>query len=98
MKKTILLAVIALGISATSCRKERTCECKTTETEVISGFGAQTNITNSSYKTTKAKQKKKEFKWSQQCFSTSTVSNDSGGSGNFAWTSVTTSETTCDLK
>ncbi len=98
MKKTLLLAVIALSLGATSCRKERTCECKTTETEVISGYGAQTNITNSSYKVTMAKQKKKQFKWSQNCFSTSSVANDSGGSGSFAWTSVTTTDRNCELK
>jgi hypothetical protein len=98
MKKSIILAVAALAITATSCRKQRTCECKTTETEVRSGFGAQTNIYNSTMKTTKEKQKKKEFKYSTDCFSTTFTEQDSGGNGTGAWTSVTTVETTCELK
>lgn len=98
MKKIILLAVIALGFTITSCRKERTCECKTTRTEVRSGFGAQTTVDNSSTKFTAEKQKKKDFKYGTDCFSTSETYNLSGGNGPSAWSSVVTEEKTCDLK
>ncbi len=99
MKKIILLAVIAFGITITSCRKERTCECRETRTEVRSGFGAQTRVDNSSTKYTAAKQKKKEFKYSSDCFSESYSYNDAGGgNGPQAWSSVITVENKCELK
>lgn len=71
MKKIIFLAVIALAFTITSCRKERTCECKRTETRVRAGTNPGTDVDNTSYKITKAKQKKKDFKYSQSCFSDS---------------------------
>jgi len=98
MKKIILLAIIAFGITITSCRKERTCECKTTETEVRTGFGAKTTIDNSSSKYTAEKQKATEFKYRTNCFSESTTYNTSGGNGPTAWSAVTTRETSCELK
>jgi len=98
MKKIILAAIVALVFTISSCRKERTCECKQTTTEVISGFGAQTNVYNSSSKYTVAKQRKKEFKYSTSCFSSSYTETDSGGSGPSAWSSVTTVEESCELK
>lgn len=89
---------MSLGFTITSCRKERTCECKTTTTEVRSGFGAQTTVDNSSEKLTTSKQKKKEFKYAVNCFSTSDTYNRSGGSGPGAWSSVVTQERACELK
>ena len=98
MKLYILLPAVTLGILFSSCRKERTCDCKTVSTEVITGFGAQTTIDNSSSKTTKAKQKKKEFLYSEACFSETYGYNDAGGNGATAWSSVTTVQTSCELK
>lgn len=98
MKQTLLLAIAALSILSASCRKTRTCECKTTETEVVSGFGARTEVRTSSDKITKEKQRKKSFKYSQNCFSEQYTFTDEGGGGSTAWSSVTTVETTCDLK
>lgn len=87
-----------IGLMSASCRKERTCECNTTETEVISGFGAQVNINNSSSSYSKKKQRRKEFKWSSDCFGSTNTSYNSGGNGPGAWTSVTTTERACELK
>lgn len=98
MKKIIIVAIAAIGLMGASCRKERTCECKTTETEVRIGFGEKTTVDNTSYKVTKAKQKKNAFKYSQSCFSETSQYSDSGGNGTSAWSSTTTSETTCELK
>lgn len=98
MKKSIILAVMALGISAVSCRKERSCECKTTETEVRIGFGEQTTVSNYSSKVTKAKQKKNRFKYTESCYSENYSYNSSGGSGPSAWSSVTTVDSSCELK
>lgn len=97
MKKFILPAILLFSITIVSCRKERTCECKTTSTEVRSGFNAQTTVENSSTKATKAKQRKRPFKYSENCFSQTYSYNDEGGSGATAWSSVTTVETTCEL-
>jgi hypothetical protein len=37
MKKITLFALLALGVSFTSCKKDRTCTCTETQTEVIVG-------------------------------------------------------------
>jgi NAD(P)H-hydrate repair Nnr-like enzyme with NAD(P)H-hydrate dehydratase domain len=94
MKKLILLALIAAAVSSTSCRKERTCECVTTETTVATGMGAGTETEISSYKETIAKQRKKEFIIKTDCISTRDVRTNS----NPARTEVITTETKCELK
>lgn len=93
MKNILFLAVIALCISITSCRKERTCECKTTTTTVVSGPDAGTYVTNTSYKVTKSKQKRKDFRLSSDCFSESFVEYDNDGPN----TSTSTTERNCEL-
>jgi hypothetical protein len=98
MKKTLLLGGLSLLTIVSACRKERTCECKTTATEVRTGFGAQTTTDNSTKKTTKAKQMKNSFKYSTDCFSQTYSYNSSGGNGITAWSSVTSVVSTCDLK
>lgn len=98
MKKNIVVGVIAVAVLSTSCRKERTCECKTTETTVRTGSGAVTDIEMSSYKLTMSKQKKKEFKLMSNCVSSKEQHTNSGGSGSGAYTEVITTETKCDLK
>ena len=100
MKKTILLTATVLGLSLTiaSCKKERTCDCAITETEVRIGFGEQTTVENSTVKTTKAKQSKTAFKYETGCFSETYDYNNSGGNGSTAWSSVTTVVSVCELK
>lgn len=98
MKRTFLLAIVLLGFTIVSCRKTRTCECKTTETEVITGFGERTEVNYTSDKITMDKQRKKPFKYHENCFSEKYSYPDSGGNGPNAWSSVTTVETICDLK
>ena len=95
MKKIILIAIVALSIA--SCRKERTCECKTTSTEVITGFGAQTTTSNAASKVTVEKQKKNHFKYAQECFSQQYSYPDSGGNGANAWSSETTVVRECEI-
>jgi hypothetical protein len=68
MKKLLILAVVA-GAVATSCRKERTCECSIVSTFTPANGGAATT-TNYTQKTTKDKQKAKEFRYSEGCYST----------------------------
>lgn len=98
MKKLILLVAIGMAFTISSCRKERSCECKTTATEVRIGFGEQTTVYNSTEKTTKAKQLKMPFKYSSNCFSENYSYNDAGGNGSTAWSSVTNVVSTCELK
>ncbi len=98
MKKILPAVVITVAVFATSCRKERTCECKTTQTTVRTGFDAHTETESSSYKITMAKQRKRDFKLMSDCVSTRDTHTEYGGSGNSAHTDVITTETTCDLK
>jgi len=95
MKNIILIGAVILSITATSCRKERTCECKTTETEVRS-TGA-TFVDNSSTKTTKEKQNKKVFKNQESCYSQSYTYTGSRNNGPGVYTYVTTVETSCEI-
>lgn len=96
--KKIILPIFILSIVSVSCRKERTCECKTTATEVRSGFGAQTTVENSSSKVTTEKQRKNAFMHEEFCYSSRYSYNDSGGNGTTAWSSVTSVETVCELE
>lgn len=98
MKKIILLSSLSLAFTIVSCRKERICECKTTATEVRSGYGAQTTVDNSTDKTVKEKQLKQPFKYSTNCFSETYDYNSSGGNGLTAWSSVTSVVSICELK
>ncbi|WP_317898228.1 hypothetical protein [Aurantibacillus circumpalustris] len=100
MKKLILLSALAVGLSLTitSCRKQRTCDCQTTSTEVRIGYGEKTTIENSSRITTKEKQTSGDFKYSTDCFSENYDYANSGGNGSSAWSSVTSVQTVCELK
>lgn len=95
MKKIILAAAIAFGIfTVSSCRKERTCECKRTETRVRTGTNPGTAVANTSYKITKSKQKKKEFLYSESCFSQGFTYYENHG----AYSINGTVEEKCELK
>jgi hypothetical protein len=98
MKKSIFMAVIAVAVISASCRKTRTCECKNTSTTVTTGYQAGTTTETTSSKVTAERQKKQDFKMSNNCFSTKGTYTFSGGSGNFAYTDVTTWEQNCELK
>jgi hypothetical protein len=98
MKILLLVIATSLAFIASSCRKERTCDCKTTTTEVRTGYGEQTTIYNSTVNTKMAKQYKNEFAYTTDCFSQTYTYNESGGNGLTAWSSVSTVVSTCDLK
>lgn len=94
MKKIIPITFITLALVSVSCRKERTCECTSTETTVTSGLtpGTETNVY--SYKVSMEKQKKKEFKWMTDCVSTKEQHTNNYGPN----TDVVTTERKCELK
>ncbi len=94
MKKILFLALIAVAVSSASCRKQRTCECVTTETTVTSGIGGGTDTEISSYKQTMDKQRKREFRTKTDCFSTREMHTYSFGPN----VDVVTTERKCELK
>ena len=98
MKKLVLIGVIAVAVISTSCRKERTCDCKTTETTVRTGYEAGTYIETSQYKVTMSKQKRDDFKLSTNCVSRMETHTENGGSGSKTYTDFVTNETDCELK
>jgi hypothetical protein len=99
MKKNILLIIAVASITIVSCRKERTCECTTTNTDVRTGNNPGTTVSTSSTKLTKAKQKKNEFKYASDCFSTKgSYISQNGGNGSSAFTIERSYVTNCDLK
>jgi hypothetical protein len=98
MKKILIIFTVVGSVICISCRKERTCECKTTETTVTTGYGAGTVVQNSSTTITKDKQKKNEFKLATNCHSSKNTKTNTGGIGTFEYTDVITTEENCELK
>lgn len=98
MKKIILLAVITVSVTSAACRKQRTCDCKTTTTSVRTGNNPKITTGVTSEKTTTEKQKKKDFKLLSDCFSKKGTDSYSGGSGSSAFNVDETYETICELK
>jgi hypothetical protein len=98
MKKLLIIFTIVASFMGTSCRKERSCECKKTETTVTTGYGAGTVVHNSSTTITKEKQKKSEFRLATNCHSSKDSKTNTGGEGTFEYTDVITTEDNCVLK
>lgn len=99
MKKNILVIAALASLLAYSCRKERTCECTTTTTRVRTGNNAGTTTSNSTEKITVEKQKKREFLYATNCFSSSGSDEPvSGGTGTSAFTIETSYQKKCELK
>jgi hypothetical protein len=92
MKKLVILTIVTLA-AATACRKERTCECDVKHTKSPASGGKDTT-TVSSYKITKDKQKKKQFRYSEKCYNYSTTQTRS--TPTFTGTEVY--EYTCEMK
>jgi len=93
MKTNILLAVAVIGIMGASCRKERTCTCKTTATAVTStNNGPVTNVYTTSETFTKEKQYKNDFRREELCYSRQYTELSDGGN------TQTTYVVDCDLK
>jgi hypothetical protein len=103
MKKIILSAIVLTAM--VSCRKDRTCECKTETSSVASktdtnlpGVTITTNYTNSSTGTSTLKGKKKFIKASTSCYSTSRDLANTEVNGSSTTVTTGTSKTTCTLK
>lgn len=95
MKKILLLAVAVVAISTVSCKKERTCDCKTTTTDVTTfSGGSSTSSSSSTDKQTAEKMSKKFFKRATSCYGNTTETTSTGT----GYTTVSTDVTTCDLK
>lgn len=95
MKTTLLIAVAVIGLTSASCRKERTCECKDTETRVTTSPTGNTTVTevfNSSDKITMEKQYKGKFKLETRCYSRQYTDISANGR------TQTTHDINCELK
>jgi len=99
MKKILLLAVVAVAATTTSCRKDLTCTCTYDQTDATTTNGVTTTQASSG-KTTAAYTsiKKKNVNLYENCENRTEVYNYKGGSGNFAYTTVETTVYTCELK
>lgn len=95
MKKTLILAVVALSLTTVSCKKDRTCDCTVTETKVTTNpAGSFTNSDTWTTKQTAEKQSKKYFRMDNNCYNSTET--DTKISGN--QTTVTTTGSSCTLK
>lgn len=95
MKKILILAVAIVAISTVSCKKERTCDCKTTTTTVVTFTGGSASGSSSSTdKVTAEKMSKKFFKRANSCYDNTTETTETEPGS----TTVTTDVTTCELK
>ena len=99
MKKILLLAVVAVAATATSCRKDLTCTCTYEQTDATT-IGGVTTTQASSGKTTASYTsiKKKNVDLYENCENRTEVYTSKGGSGNGAYTNVETTVYTCELK
>lgn len=82
MKKIILLASV-VGLMAVSCKKERTCSCTVTSTTTTTfGSSTTTSSSTSTWKTTREKDTKKNFRRDAGCtnYETTSTSTFNGGS------------------
>lgn len=100
MNKKLTIAIFALAISTIACKKERTCECKTTSTSSTTDVSGVTtsysgNPTTSTTKYTKAKKSDLRVSCGNSKYDSNYSSTDNGaanGGGGYK------SETTCELK
>ncbi len=95
MKKIIFSSFITIAFISASCRKERSCECTVTTTTVHStGSVSVSNTDVYTTHVTKEKERKRYFRITQQCYST--TSTDTKLQGNSSTT--TTEDAVCSLK
>jgi hypothetical protein len=98
MKKIIFLAFVALSVTMASCRKDYTCTCDDTTTEVRTQNGNVTTTASTSKSNLEVTGLKRKNKTFIDCNDKTTTSSSSGGSGTFAYTTVSTTESKCELK
>ena len=92
MKKVLLMIIVGGAVALTSCSKgDLECTCTSSSTTVSGGVST---TTQGGTTVTKMEGVKKHVA-AANCQAES-VTTDTGGSGNFAYTTTTT--TTCDLK
>ena len=100
MNNKLIIAIVAIGMSTFACKKERTCECKTTSTSSSTDVNGVTTSytsdpTTSTTKYTKAKKSELRVSCGNSKYESNYTSTDNGnpdGGGGYK------SETTCELK
>ncbi len=96
--KTILF-VAAISTLVVSCKKERTCDCKYTNTEVTTSGGlSATTISNSTNVTVAEKLSKKDGRRYLDCFNSTKKYTTISNSGGSTFVTEHTDEQSCTLK
>jgi len=98
MKKTLILAVVAVAALTSSCRKDRTCTCSSTWTSTYTQGGVSTSSSGSGNDKFTLVESKKSVAKLYDCYDKTTTSTSSGGTGTGAYTSVLVTDYTCELK
>lgn len=96
-KSTILIAVALLGL-ATSCRKELTCSCSVTYTDVATGFNNYSNTGTYSTKESIDKLSKGDARRETTCYDRKEVNTSSSGTGSFVTNYTETYDYSCELE
>lgn len=98
MKKIILLAFVTVSVSMASCRKSYTCTCDVNQTSARTQAGTTTTTASTTKYSIEMGEIKRKNKGYIGCDDRTIVTTSTGGSGNSAYTTVNTSEYSCELK
>jgi endo-1,4-beta-mannosidase len=93
--RTISLVFLIYAFVNTSCRKERTCECVITTTEIKP---TTTKTTERTVKTTKDKQRAKEFRKAYKCYNHLSTQTNEQVSGSSTINVTTNIDHKCEVK
>ncbi|MBK9283772.1 MAG: hypothetical protein IPM51_05560 [Sphingobacteriaceae bacterium] len=94
MKKITLLAVVALAVTFTACKKERTCKCTSTPVSSTTNGVAATTLGNPSTTETKYS---KTSKNGAGCASGETTSTSTSTWGGTTYTTINVDKMDCSL-
>jgi hypothetical protein len=98
MKKITLLAVVALAVAFTSCKKDRTCKCTQTPESSTTNGTADPNYASSGTTTTETKMTKvKKGAASANCISGERTTTSSYTYGGTTYNNVTVDKWDCSL-
>jgi hypothetical protein len=98
MKKITLLAVVALAVAFTSCKKDRTCKCTQTPVSQTVNGTADPNYPSSGTTTTETKMSKvKKGAASSNCITGDQTTTSSYSYGGTSYNAVTVDHWDCSL-
>lgn len=98
MKKSIILIAVAMLGLATSCKKELTCSCTVTYTDVATGASNYTSTGTYSTKESIDKLSKGDARRETLCYDRKEVNTSSSGTGSFVTNYTETYDYSCKLE